>query len=122
MKQKSLQDIQNEYEQRGFRGSSLRLALQKDKEYVQILTKRKKKLRNKLKIQKFEEKKYVLSTDLDYDILAKIKFLEKQKLTHEHKEIILLLRTQLEHDWRKPLQAYLQQMVKKYASTKKLNK
>jgi len=49
----------------------------------------------------------------DYEILSKIKELEKKKLEKEDKEIIKLIKTQLERDWRKPLLVKLDKLLKK---------
>ncbi len=99
----SLQKIQDFYERRGLKGNSLRKALENDKEYQKALGERKASLREKLKFSKAEEKKYVLSTDEDYEILSKTKKLEKSKLDKSGMELVRLIKTQLELDWRKPL-------------------
>ncbi len=118
-KKKSLQAIQDFYQRKGLQGSALRRALVRDAEYKSILEERKKKLTSNFKLNTKEKKKYVLSLNEDYGILRMIKVLEREKLTKEDKEIISLLRTQLEHDWRKPLLTYLDKMIKKYSHTRK---
>ena len=122
VRKKSLQAIQDFYQRKGLQDSSLRRALERDKEYARILNQRRNRLKANFKIKKAEQKKYVLSLDEDYHILGKIKILLQQKLTKEDKEIVTLLRTQLEHDWRKPLLTYLNKTIKKYSHIKKLNK
>jgi len=57
--------------------------------------------------------KYVMADKRDYEILSKIKELEKKKLEKEDKEIIKLIKTQLERDWRKPLLVKLDKLLKK---------
>lgn len=61
-----------------------------------------------------EKKKYVLSKDADFEILAKCKRLEKLNLKFEDEFLVKLIKTQLEHDWRKPLLEVLNQLNKKY--------
>lgn len=63
-----------------------------------------------------EKKKYVLKTEQDYDILRKIKQLEKKKLSNADKELVTFLRTQLEEDWRTPMIKQLDELLKKYSS------
>lgn len=65
-----------------------------------------------------EKKKYVLSTDADFEILAKCKILEKQKLAPEDKQFVKFLKTQLEADWRKPLLKTLDKLLEKYGQVK----
>ncbi|MBI4163440.1 MAG: hypothetical protein HY512_01140, partial [Candidatus Aenigmarchaeota archaeon] len=80
---KSLQEIQDFYENLGYSGEKLRRALLKDKDYFIILNERKRKLAREIGVTKSENRKYVLSTDLDYQILEKIKLLESKKLKKE---------------------------------------
>ena len=108
----SLQKIQDFYESQGLKSGKLRKALEEDKEYQRILSERKASLRAKLKISKTEERKYVLSTDDDYEILSKIKQLEKSKLPKNDKEFVTFIKTQLEQDWRKPLLKRLNRLLK----------
>ncbi|MBI3032933.1 hypothetical protein HYY69_05640 [Candidatus Woesearchaeota archaeon] len=56
---------------------------------------------NKISLTLTEKKKYVMSVDQDYEILSKVKQLEKLKLTKDEKFLIKLIRTQLERHWRK---------------------
>ncbi len=110
-----LQEIQDYYEKQGYSGDKLRKALEKDKEWCKLVNERKSKLRKKFSITKQEEKKYVMSTDKDYEILSKIKQLEKVSLTSEDKSLVKLIKTQLEHDWRKSLIQTLNKSLRKYS-------
>ena len=114
MKKRSLQAIQDFYENKGYKGEALRRVLEKDKEYLSIIKERNKRLSKKFSISAKERQKYVLSTDEDYEILAKIEKLEKMELTKEEKFLLKLLKSQLEHDWRRPLIKFLDKMLKKY--------
>ena len=55
-----------------------------------------------------------MPTNEDYEILSKIKQLEKLKLTKQDKYLIKFVKTQLEHDWRKPILKTLSKVLKKY--------
>ncbi len=66
------------------------------------------------KVNAKDKKRYALKEIRDYKILEKIYKLEKFKLTREDKKILNLIRTQLEHDWRKPLIKLLDELIKKY--------
>lgn len=68
----------------------------------------------RMKITGKDKKRYVLKEDRDYKILGLVYELEKCKLSAEDKLIVALIRTQLEHDWRKPLLKYLGQLLRKY--------
>ncbi len=114
MKKRSLQRIQDFYENQGYSGEKLRQKLLKDREYQQILKTRKQKLTKTVKVNKKEQKKYVLSTDEDYEILSLVKDLEKHKLNKEDLFVARFIRTQLERDWRKPLIKKLREIKKKY--------
>lgn len=116
MKKKSLQfqEIEDFYINLGYRGNELRKVLAKDKWYQKLLKERKQKLTKQFKITPTEKKKYVLSTDADFEILDRCKQLEKLKLTKEDKFLVKLIKTQLEDDWRKPLLKTLNQLLKKY--------
>ncbi len=61
-----------------------------------------------------EKQKYILKTEQDYEILGKIKQLEKKKLSSDDKKLIAFLRTQLEQDWRTPMIKRLDELLKKY--------
>lgn len=114
MRKKSLQTVQDFYENQGYKGDALRRILLKDKDYQKILNERKKKLTKKISLTKTEAKKYVMSTDEDYEILLKVKQLEKLNLNKEDKFIIRFVRTQLERDWRKWLIKELNRILRKY--------
>lgn len=68
----------------------------------------------KLQLTPYEKRNYVLKDKEDLKILAKIKKLEKMKITDADREIILLIRTQLKDDWRTPLINYLNKMMRRY--------
>ena len=59
-------------------------------------------------------KRYVLSTDQDYEILGKVYRLEQVKLSDKDKALIRLIRTQLEHHWRTPILNFLDKLLNKY--------
>lgn len=74
----------------------------------------KKLLQKNIHVTPKERKRYVLGETRDYIILAKLKFLESRKLSKRDRDLLRLLRTQLERDWRKPLIKFLDQLLKKY--------
>ena len=55
-----------------------------------------------------------MSTNDDYEILKKVKQLEKLKLNKEDKILVWLIKTQLEFEWRNYLIHALNQILKKY--------
>lgn len=55
------------------------------------------------KIIKEGNKRYIIDEKRDMIIYQKIKKLEKKKLSKEKKEMLKLIKTQLEGDWRKYL-------------------
>ncbi len=114
MKNDLFQQIEDFYVNRGYRGDELRKVLEDDKEYKKLLIERKHKLINKLKVTSTENKKYVLSTDEDFEILALCKRIEKLNLGREDKILIQLIKAQLEIDWRRSLLIKLNQILKKY--------
>ncbi|EKE14954.1 MAG: hypothetical protein ACD_12C00223G0002 [uncultured bacterium] len=114
MPKPSLQRIADFYLERGYRGKRLRQALVKDKVYSRLFNERKKKLTRKIRISTAERKKYVLSLNQDFDILKNVKLLEKAKLNQADKELIKLIKTQLEDDWRGFLIKALNKLLKKY--------
>ena len=114
MTKKSLQTIEDFYRNQGYRGDRLRRVLKKDKEYKRILSDRRRRLSIELKITPSEKRRYVLSTDEDLEILGVIKYLERRNISKEDQELLKLFRTQLEHEWRKPLLHKLNTLVKKY--------
>ncbi len=90
---KSLQQIEDYYIRKGLKDSKLRKALEFDEEYQEILAQRKTKLAKRFRIISKEEKDYVLSTNQDYEILGKVKQLEKQKLSVVDIRLIKFIRT-----------------------------
>lgn len=114
MKRKSLQEIEDFYVKTGHKEDKLRQALEKDKEYQKLLNERKQKLTKKFKVSTTENRKYVLSTNTDFDILAKCKHLEKMKLSKKDREFVRFVKTQLEHDWRKPIIRELDKLMREY--------
>ncbi len=115
-KQKSLQAIEDFYYQKGLRGDKLRKATQNDREYMEILKKRWLKLTKNFPVKPQDRKRYILSTDRDYEILGKIYNLERKKLSGKDKILVKLVRTQLEHHWRTPILKFLNKLLKKYPS------
>ena len=98
----------------GLTGAELRTAIENDSDFKKLIAGRKKKIKQKAHISDDEFKKYVLSTDADYEILARIKKLEKQNLSTSDRKIVELIRTQLELDWRSPILIKLDKLIKKY--------
>lgn len=111
---KSLQQIEDFYQSKGYKEERLRTALAKDKEYQSILKDRKNRLTQKFKVTNKEKKIYVLSTDKDYGILAKCKELEKLKISKEDRLLIKIIKSQLEDDWRGHLLKKLNKLLQKY--------
>ena len=68
----------------------------------------------KFLLTKAEKKKYVMAEARDYEILAKIKQLEKLKLSQKDKFLVKFIRSQLERDWRKYLIKELNKLLRKY--------
>jgi len=117
MAKKSLQRIEDFYLDNGYKGDGLRKALLKDDEYQGLLKERKLKLARKFPLTKAEERKYVMATDADYEILSKVNRLEKSNLSKEEKELVRLIRTQLELDWRKWLIKELDRLLEKHGKS-----
>src|SRR3989344_23102 len=111
---KSLQVIEDYYYRKGLRGDKLRRATQNDREYVAILRKRWLKLTESFPVEAKDRKRYILSTDQDYQILGRIYELERKKLSDKDEALVKLVRTQLEHHWRTPILRFLNQLLKKY--------
>jgi hypothetical protein len=61
-----------------------------------------------------DKKRYVLKEKRDYEILEKIYVLEEQPLSPQDREVVQLIRTQLEDEWREPLIKYLNELAEKY--------
>ena len=112
--QKTLQSIIDSYYERGLRGDELREALNKDLEYQHILSERKAKISKQFSILDEDLEKYVLSVDEDWEILSKIYELESKNLSAQDRELIKFIRSQLEHDWRKPLMEKLNNLLDHY--------
>jgi hypothetical protein len=111
---KSLQEIEDYYMSQGLDGEDLRKALNQDKEFQEILKERKREIKNKLGISDKDEEKYLLSREEDYEILAKVRQLESKDLTDNDKEVVRLILTQLEEEWREPLLNKLNELLEKY--------
>jgi len=107
-----IQEIEDIYISKGYRGMKLKEALEKDIRYQKLLAKKKQKL--KFNATKAEKEKYVLSTNDDFEILKICNILAKKKLSTEDKHLVLFIKTQLEADWRKPIMAELSRLKKKY--------
>jgi len=115
MKRKSLQEIEDYYKNKSYGENKLKKVLSKDKEWVRLYKKRKQKLTKSFPLTKTEQRKYVMSTNKDYEILKKIKQLKKLKLTKKDKVLIDLIKTQLEYEWRKYLIQILNLLLKRYS-------
>ena len=55
---------------------------------------------------------YILDKERDQRIFAKLEQFKNKKLTPEHEELIKLLYTQLETDWRTPLKELIDKLLK----------
>ena len=111
---KSLQEIEDYYLSQGLEGEDLRKALESDGEYQVLLKERKSVIRNKYGITEDEEREFLLPNEEDYEILSGIKALEKKQLSPEDEEVIKLIKSQLQEDWRTPLLTKLRELVEKY--------
>jgi len=111
---KSLQEIEDRYVSRGFRGAKLKAAIEKDEEYRLLLEERKKKIKKSIPVSEKDKKQYVLSTDSDMEILGKVYMLEKKKLSNGESKLLVLIKSQLKLDWRTPLIRQLDWLLKKY--------
>ncbi len=109
-----MQQIEDFYMDLGYKGDKLRQKLQQDKQLQQLLKKKRKKLTTSIKATSSEKRKYILSTDKDFEILSKCKKLKKIKISKEDKEIVNLIETQLKPEWRDPLVQTLSKLIKKY--------
>ncbi len=107
-------EVESFYENLGYRGEALRKVLMKDKEYQEMLRRKRMQLIKKFKISSNELKKYVLSTERDFEILQKCKMLEKLKLSKDDRKLVELIKSQLKFDWRKSLIRVLNRLLKKY--------
>ena len=109
-----MDEIAEFYITHGKRGYKLRNALENDKEYQELLRNKLKVLSKKSNTTKLEREKYVLSSDSDFEILRKCKSLERKNLSKTDRELVKLIKTQLEEDWRKPLIKVLNNLTRKY--------
>ncbi|MFH1638167.1 MAG: hypothetical protein ABIB71_07105 [Candidatus Woesearchaeota archaeon] len=109
-----MQKIEDSYKTKGYRGDKLRKILAKDKGWIKLYHERQQKLTKKIPLTKLEQKKYVMSINEDYEILRKVKQLEKLKLTKQDKFSVWLIKTQMEFDWRKHLIQTLDKILRKY--------
>lgn len=114
MKKESMQEVGDFYINLGYRGDKLREALSVDKRYQRLLKEKKQKLNNTIKVSSVDKKKYVLATDIDFDILDKCKKLEKLKLLKEDRALVAIIKAQLKEDWRKSLVRKLNRLLKLY--------
>lgn len=111
---KSTQSIEDFYVRRGYRGDKLRKALQADREYQEILKRKRGALTKRVNTTRAEQQRYVLSTDTDFAILSRCKKLEKQNLSSDDQQLVRLIKSQLEQDWRRPLGSMLRKLETKY--------
>ena len=114
MTKRSLQKIEDFYKNKGYSGSELKKILKKDREWVALVKLRKQNISKTFRLTKHEQNKYVMSTNEDYEILQKVKELEKMKLTKEEKEIVSLIKSQLIYDWRGPLLIKLKKIMQRH--------
>jgi len=77
------------------------------------MKKKQQSLTKSFPLTKTERKHYVMSTDEDYEILGKVRQLEKLKLTKEERFLVWLVKTQLEPEWRKYLIKALNKILRK---------
>ncbi len=61
-----------------------------------------------------ERAHFVLATDEDYEILAKLRTLERKPLSAEDRRLVRFIRSQLILEWRKPVLRQLDQLLKKH--------
>lgn len=111
---KSLQQIEDYYLSRGFKGEELRKALERDSEFQQLLKEKKAEIRDKFGVTEEEEKEFLLPNEEDYKVLSIVKNLESKDLSDNDTEIVKMIKTQLQADWREPLLSKLKQLLQKY--------
>ncbi|MDD5710798.1 MAG: hypothetical protein PHV43_01710 [Candidatus Colwellbacteria bacterium] len=111
---KSAQSIEDFYVGRGYRGERLRKALEADREYQEVLKRKRSTLTKRVNATSAEQQRYVLSIDPDFTILDRCKKLEKQKLSLSDQQLVHLIKSQLKQDWRKPLNSMLRKLETKY--------
>ncbi|MBS3051428.1 MAG: hypothetical protein J4400_04745 [Candidatus Aenigmarchaeota archaeon] len=110
MRIKTLDELVGFYVKLGYVGFKLKSVIEKDKRYAQLLKKRKDYL-TKIGVSSSEQKKYVLLTGKDIEILRRCNRLEKN--AGQDADIIKLIKSQLEEDWRRPLLKKLKALGKK---------
>lgn len=81
--------------------------------YRKLRSREKQKLIKRFGVTAAEKRRYVLSTNADFEILSRCKQLEKKRLTNEDKYVVKLIKTQLVDDWRAPLIRTLNKLLKK---------
>lgn len=109
-----LQQIEDFYISQGLKGESLRNALEKDQDYQRLLGIKKAEIKERYGISPEDEKKYVLPTEKDYQILATIRELKQKDITDGDRTTLDLIETQLLDDWRTPLEKSLEEIKRKY--------
>lgn len=57
---------------------------------------------------------YILDKEQDQRIFAKLEQFKNKKLASEQEELVKLLYTQLETDWRTPLEEFIDKLLKRY--------
>jgi len=67
-------------------------------------------------ITETEKKKYLLPEARDLEILLKCREIESLNINENDRNMVELIKSQLENDWRKYLLAALNQLLKKYKS------
>lgn len=112
---KSFQQIEDYYLRQGLKGEALRNALRNDTDYQKLLNKKKAAFKTKYGITDQEEKKYLLPLEEDYKILSIVKALENKSLSATDRELVVLIKTQLEDDWRRQLLEKLKEIQQKYS-------
>ena len=117
---KTLDELVGFYAKLGYTGFNLKSKVEKDGRYAQLLKKRKDYL-TKIGVSKIEQKKYVLLTGKDVEILRRCNKLEKT-VNKEDGLVVKLIKTQLEEDWRSPLMKKLKELERKYKQRKNLHK
>src|SRR3989338_10907916 len=109
---RSLDDLVGFYVKLGYAGFNLKNMLEKDKRYSRLLRGRKEDL-TKMGISGSEQKKYVLLTDRDIEMLRRCNALQKIA-KKEDVQTVKLIKSQLEDDWRVPLLSELKRLERKY--------
>jgi hypothetical protein len=111
---KSAQEIEDYYVDRGLKNDELRRALMSDSEYRQVINNKRRQRINIFGLTSSEKLRYVLATDLDVDILKRTKSLLGCELSEEDRETLEFILTQLYEDWRSPIFDKLNAIERKY--------